>query len=194
VVWCGRVVSKRDGDISIHVRRTAPHGHGPRDKRWQQKSHPAAAGLTSELQLRHPGQKFPLLLPLFLCFFPPLLVDEAEYPISEDDDDDVFTPNPGRYIVVVGTQNDRADGPARRPDGPRSGRSAGVARTVRACAESVRVPSFSRDLLPKTAGLTRKSVGSGSRPPLYIDEGLRPIEPPTIEPIQLLSRIYFQHN
>jgi hypothetical protein len=165
VVWCGRVVSKRDGDISIHVRRTAPHGHGPRDKRWQQKSHPAAAGLTSELQLRHPGQKFPLLLPLFLCFFPPLLVDEAEYPISEDDDDDVFTPNPGRYIVVVGTQNDRADGPARRPDGPRSGRSAGVARTVRACAESVRVPSFSRDLLPKTAGLTRKSVGSGSRPP-----------------------------
>jgi hypothetical protein len=65
----------------------------------------------------------------------------------------------------VGTQNDRADGPARRPDGPRSGPSAVVARTVRACAESVRVPSFSRDLLPKTAGLTRKSVGSGSRPP-----------------------------
>jgi hypothetical protein len=29
--------------------------------------------------------------------------------------------------------------------------------------------------------------------PLYIDEGLRPIKPPTIEPIQLLSRIYFQH-
>jgi hypothetical protein len=43
-------------------------------------------------------------------------------------------------------------------DGPRSGQSAVVARTVRACAESVRVPSFSRDLLPKTAGLTRKSV------------------------------------
>jgi hypothetical protein len=81
-----------------------------------------------------------------------------------------------------------------RPDGPRSGRSAVVARTVRACAESVRVSSFSRDLLPKTAGLTRKSVVSGSRPPLYIDEGLRPIEPLTIEPIQLLSRIYFQHN
>jgi hypothetical protein len=37
-------------------------------------------------------------------------------------------------------------------------RSAVVARTVRACAESVRVPSFSWDLLPKTAGLTRKSV------------------------------------
>ena len=84
-----------------------------------------------------------------------------------------------------------ADGPALRPDGPRSGQSAVMARTVHACAESVRVPSFSRDLLPKTAGLTRKSVGSGSRPPLYIDEGLRPIKPPSIESIQLLFRIYF---
>ena len=37
-----------------------------------------------------------------------------------------------------------ADGPALRPDGPRSGLSAVVARTVRARAESVRVPSFSR--------------------------------------------------
>jgi hypothetical protein len=45
-------------------------------------------------------------------------------------------------------------------------------------AQSVRVPSFSRDLLPKTAGLTRETVGNGSRPPLYIDEGLRPIETP----------------
>jgi hypothetical protein len=42
-----------------------------------------------------------------------------------------------------------ADGPALRPDGPRSGLSAVVARTVRARAASVRVPSFSRDLLPK---------------------------------------------
>jgi hypothetical protein len=43
-------------------------------------------------------------------------------------------------------------------DGPRSGRSAVVARTVRACVETVRVPSFSRDLLPKTVGLTRETV------------------------------------
>jgi hypothetical protein len=76
-------------------------------------------------------------------------------------------------------------------DGPRSGLSAVVAWTVRARAESVRVTSFSRDLLPKTAGLTRETVGNASRPPLYIDEGLRPIEPLTIEPIPLLSRIYF---
>jgi hypothetical protein len=82
-----------------------------------------------------------------------------------------------------------ADSPALRPDGPRSGQSAVVVRTVRARAEPVRVPSFSRDLLPKTAGLTRETVGNGSRPPLYIDEGLRPIEPPTIESIQLLFRI-----
>jgi hypothetical protein len=78
---------------------------------------------------------------------------------------------------VLSSKKSGADGPAPRPDGPRSGQSAVVARTVRACAESVRVHSFSRDLLPKTAGLTRKSVWSGSRPPLYIDEGLRPIEP-----------------
>jgi hypothetical protein len=67
--------------------------------------------------------------------------------------------------ISVGHQMCLADGPALRPDGPRSGLSAVVARTVRARAESVRVPSFSRDLLPKIAGLIRKSVGSGSRPP-----------------------------
>jgi hypothetical protein len=38
-------------------------------------------------------------------------------------------------------------------------------RTVRACAESVRVPSFSWDLLPKTMGLARETICSGSRPP-----------------------------
>jgi hypothetical protein len=46
------------------------------------------------------------------------------------------------------------------------------------CVESVRVPSFSRDLLAKTVGLARETTCSGSRPPLYIDEGLRLIEPP----------------
>jgi hypothetical protein len=59
---------------------------------------------------------------------------------------------------LLSSKKSSADGPAPRPDGPRSGQSAVVARTVRSCAESVRVPSFSRDLLPKTAGLTRKSV------------------------------------
>jgi acetyl-CoA carboxylase alpha subunit len=54
-----------------------------------------------------------------------------------------FTKRQGAY---VGNQNE-----------PR-GRSAVVARTVRACEESVRVPSFSRDLLPKTTGLTRETV------------------------------------
>jgi hypothetical protein len=82
-----------------------------------------------------------------------------------------------------------ADGPALSPNGPRSGQSAVVARTVRACTKSVRVPSFSRDLLSKTAGLTRETVGSGSRPPLYIDEGLRPIEPPT----KFITRFYLMH-
>jgi hypothetical protein len=53
-----------------------------------------------------------------------------------------------------------------------------VEQMVRACAELVRVPSFLRDLLAKFAGLTREPTCNGSRPPLYIDEGLRPIEPP----------------
>jgi hypothetical protein len=61
--------------------------------------------------------------------------------------------------------------------GPEAGRSAVVVRTVRACAELIRVPSFSRDLLPKTVGLIWKLVRSGSKPPLYINEGLRRIEP-----------------
>jgi hypothetical protein len=45
------------------------------------------------------------------------------------------------------------------------GQSAVVAPTVRACAESVRVPSFLRDLLAKTAGLAREMTCNGSRPP-----------------------------
>jgi hypothetical protein len=96
--------------------------------------------------------------------------------------------------VTVGHQKGPRGRSDMRSDGPWSGQSAVVERTVHACAESVRVPSFSRDLLPKTVGLTQETVGNGSRPPLYIDEGLQPIEPPTIEPIPLLSRIYFQHN
>jgi hypothetical protein len=59
---------------------------------------------------------------------------------------------------MLSSKKSTADGPAPRPDGLRSGQSAVGARMVHACAESVRVPSFSRDLLPKTAGLTRKSV------------------------------------
>jgi hypothetical protein len=59
----------------------------------------------------------------------------------------------------------------------RSGRSAVVARTVRADAESHRVPSFLQDFLAKSVRLTRETTCNGSRPPPYIDEGLRPIEP-----------------
>ena len=91
---------------------------------------------------------------------------------------------------MLSSKKSSADGPAPRPDGPRSGLSAVVARTVRARAESVRVPSFSRDLLAKTVRLTRRSVRNGSRPPLYTDEGLRPIEPPPIDQIKSISRFY----
>jgi hypothetical protein len=46
------------------------------------------------------------------------------------------------------------------------------------CVELVRVSSFSRDVLAKTTGLAQETTCNVSRPPLYIDEGLRSIEPP----------------
>jgi hypothetical protein len=60
-----------------------------------------------------------------------------------------------------------ADGPALRPDGPRSGQSASVGRTVRACAEQFRVPSFVLRLLAIFAGLARNQLCKGSSPLLY---------------------------
>jgi hypothetical protein len=63
-------------------------------------------------------------------------------------------------------------------DGQWSRLSTIVARIVRACVESVRVPDFSRDLLAKPMGLTREPTCNRSRPPLYIDEGLQSIERP----------------
>jgi hypothetical protein len=43
---------------------------------------------------------------------------------------------------------------------------------VRTRAESVQTPSFLRDLLAKSAGLTQEMACNGSKPPLYICEGL----------------------
>jgi hypothetical protein len=55
----------------------------------------------------------------------------------------VRQPPPKGRGAYVKHQNVLADGSALRSDGPRSGRSAVVVWTVRASAESVRVPSFS---------------------------------------------------
>jgi hypothetical protein len=55
---------------------------------------------------------------------------------------------------------------------------------VRVCAESIRIPSFLRDLLAQSAGLTRETTCNGSRLPPYIDDELRPIKPPTINEIK----------
>jgi hypothetical protein len=55
-------------------------------------------------------------------------------------------------MEFVEHQFERADGPALRPDGPRFERSAPVGRTVRACAEQIRVPSFVLRLLAKIMG------------------------------------------
>jgi hypothetical protein len=60
--------------------------------------------------------------------------------------------------AYVWHQNEPADGPALRPDSPRSGQSAPVGWTVRACAESIRVPSFVLCLLARFAELARNSV------------------------------------
>jgi hypothetical protein len=59
---------------------------------------------------------------------------------------------------MLKTKKSLADGLTQTSDGPRSGQSAVVARTVHACTESVRVLSFSRGLLPKTVGLARETV------------------------------------
>jgi hypothetical protein len=58
----------------------------------------------------------------------------------------------------VEPQIEQADGPALRPDGPRSGQSAPVGRTVRACAEQFRVSSFVLCLLARFAELARNPV------------------------------------
>jgi hypothetical protein len=60
--------------------------------------------------------------------------------------------------AYVWHQNERADGPALRPDNPRSGQSAPVGRTVCACAEQIRVLSFVLRLLARFAELARKSI------------------------------------
>jgi hypothetical protein len=57
---------------------------------------------------------------------------------------------------MLGTKLRPLYDPALRPDGPRSRRSAPVGRTVRACAEQIRVPSFVLRLLAKFAELARE--------------------------------------
>jgi hypothetical protein len=69
-------------------------------------------------------------------------------------------------MVDVGHHFEQADGPALRPDGPRSIRSALVGRTVRACVEQFRVPSFVLWLLARFAELTQKLVCKGYSPAL----------------------------
>jgi hypothetical protein len=68
-------------------------------------------------------------------------------------------------MLCVSTKKELADGPALRPDGPRSGQSAPVGRTVRACAEQIRVPSFVLRLLARFAESTRNQLCKGSSPP-----------------------------
>jgi hypothetical protein len=62
------------------------------------------------------------------------------------------------FNSIVEHHIERPDGPALRPDGPRSGQSTLVGRTVRACAEQFRVPSFVLCLLARFAELTRNPV------------------------------------
>jgi hypothetical protein len=66
-------------------------------------------------------------------------------------------PEAGRSVVQT----------VRGPDGPCLwvGRSVPVGRTVRACAEQIRVPSFMLRLLARFAKLARKLVCEESSPP-----------------------------
>jgi hypothetical protein len=59
-------------------------------------------------------------------------------------------------VECVEHQIERVDDPDSGPDGPRSERSALVVRTVRACAEPIRVPSFLLWLLAKFAELAQE--------------------------------------
>jgi hypothetical protein len=63
-----------------------------------------------------------------------------------------------RVFLPIWHQNERADGPALRPDSPQSRQSAPVGQTVRACAEHIKVPSFVLRLLARFAKLAQKSV------------------------------------
>jgi hypothetical protein len=63
-----------------------------------------------------------------------------------------------RCVLVVEHRFELADGPASRSDGPRSGQSAPVGRTVRACVEQFRFPSFVLWLLDRFVELARNSV------------------------------------
>jgi hypothetical protein len=57
---------------------------------------------------------------------------------------------------MLSTELSLADGLALRPDGLRSEQSVPVGRTVRACAEQIRVPSFVLRLLAKFVELARE--------------------------------------
>jgi hypothetical protein len=53
----------------------------------------------------------------------------------------------------------------------------GGADSLCACAESVSVPDFLRDLLAKSAELTREPTSNGSRPPHLCSEGYGQLNP-----------------
>jgi hypothetical protein len=74
------------------------------------------------------------------------------------------TPPKGRGAYVW-YQNEHGDGPALRPDSPWSGQSAPVGRTVRTCAEQIRVLSFVLRLVARFAELSRNQLCKGSSPP-----------------------------
>jgi hypothetical protein len=93
---------------------------------------------------------------------------------------------------LLNTLFDLADGPALRPDSPRSGLSALVAHTVHACAESVRVPIFLQELLAKLARLTREPTCNGSRPPPLYRRATADCTP-TIDTINSTYHFYLMH-
>jgi hypothetical protein len=67
--------------------------------------------------------------------------------------------------ILLEHRFEQVDGPVLRLDGARSGWSAPVGRTVRACTEQFMVPSFVLRLLARFAKITRKLVRKGSSPP-----------------------------
>jgi hypothetical protein len=95
----------------------------------------------------------------------------------------VFQSSPKLRDHMLNTKTDCADGQWSRL-------SVVAAWTVHTCAESVKVPNSLRDLLAKSAGLTREPTCNVSRPPPFIQMKGHGRLNPIIDPIKSTYQIY----
>jgi hypothetical protein len=157
----GKAPSKESGNKKREESPPRVKSHQSGDKKKKMKkvvyyetdsSSPSTSGsdapsVTSKRHERKKFSKIPLRYPRISKHTPLLFVPLGKPPVFNGEDYSRWSD-----MMSVRTRNEPTDCPALRPDGPRSGRSAPVGRTVRACAEQIRVPSFVLRLLAKIAG------------------------------------------